>query len=65
MVHGRANEARFDLAIDALKYVLRSRSQASDDIDMFNRKLCERHIYIREHFQDLPEIRNWSWSAKW
>ncbi len=54
--------SRFHLAIDALKHVPRLRSQASDLIDMFNRKLYEHHAYIREHFQDMPEIRNWSWT---
>ena len=54
--------SRFHLAIDALKHVPRLRSQASDAIDMFNRKLSEHHVYIRQHFQDMPEIRNWSWT---
>jgi xylulose-5-phosphate/fructose-6-phosphate phosphoketolase len=55
--------SRFHLAIDALKHVPRLRSQASDAIDMFNRKLYEHYAYIREHFQDMPEIRNWSWTS--
>ena len=54
--------SRFHLAIDALKHVPRLRSQASDAIDMFNGKLYEHHAYIRQHFQDMPEIRNWSWT---
>jgi len=54
--------SRFHLAIDALKHVPRLRSQASDAIDMFNRKLYEHHEYIRQHFQDMPEIRNWRWT---
>jgi xylulose-5-phosphate/fructose-6-phosphate phosphoketolase len=54
--------SRFHLAIDALKHVPRFRSQASDAIDMFNRKLYEHHVYIRQHFEDMPEIRNWSWT---
>jgi len=54
--------SRFHLAIDALKHAPRLRSQASDAIDMFNRKLYEHHVYIREHFEDMPEIRNWSWT---
>jgi xylulose-5-phosphate/fructose-6-phosphate phosphoketolase len=54
--------SRFHLAIDALKHVPRLRSQASDAIDMLNRKLYEHHAYIRQHFQDMPEIRNWSWT---
>jgi xylulose-5-phosphate/fructose-6-phosphate phosphoketolase len=54
--------SRYHLAIDALKHVPRLRSQASDAIDMFNRKLYEHHAYIRQHFEDMPEIRNWSWT---
>jgi xylulose-5-phosphate/fructose-6-phosphate phosphoketolase len=54
--------SRFHLAIDALKHAPRLRSQASDAIDMFNQKLYDHNVYIREHFQDMPEIRNWSWT---
>jgi xylulose-5-phosphate/fructose-6-phosphate phosphoketolase len=54
--------SRFHLAIDALKHIGRLRSRASDAIDMFHRKLYEHSAYIREHFQDMPEIRNWSWT---
>ena len=43
-------------------YVSRLGSLASDAIDMFNRKLYEHHAYIRQHFEDMPEIRNWSWT---
>jgi xylulose-5-phosphate/fructose-6-phosphate phosphoketolase len=55
--------SRFDLAINALKHVPRLRSQASDVIDLFNRKLYEHHEYIRQHLEDLPEIRDWAWTA--
>jgi xylulose-5-phosphate/fructose-6-phosphate phosphoketolase len=54
--------SRYHLAIDALKHVTRLRAQASDAIDMFNRKLYEHHAYIRQHFEDMPEIRNWHWT---
>jgi len=55
--------SRYHLAMDALKYVSRLRSQVSDVIDMFNRKLYEHHDYIRQHLEDMPEIRNWRWTA--
>ncbi len=55
--------SRFHLAIDALKYLRRQRSQVSDVIDAFNLKLYEHHSFIREHLQDMPEIRNWRWTA--
>jgi xylulose-5-phosphate/fructose-6-phosphate phosphoketolase len=54
--------SRFDLAIDALKYVTRLRSEVSEVIDAFNLKLYEHHTYIREHLEDMPEIRNWHWT---
>jgi xylulose-5-phosphate/fructose-6-phosphate phosphoketolase len=54
--------SRFHLAIDALKNIPRLRSQASDVIDMFKRKLFEHDAYIRNHLEDMPEIRNWSWT---
>ena len=55
--------SRFHLAMDALKYVPRLRSQASDVVDRFNRKLYEHQVYIREHLADLPEIVNWHWTS--
>jgi xylulose-5-phosphate/fructose-6-phosphate phosphoketolase len=55
--------SRFHLAVDALKHVPRLRSQALDAMDMFNRRLYEHHDYIRQHLEDMPEIRNWRWTA--
>ena len=55
--------SRFHLAIDALKYVSRLRSEVSDVVDTFNRKLYEHHDYIRQHLEDMPEIRNWHWTT--
>ena len=55
--------SRFHLAIDALTYVPRLRSQVSDTIERFNQKLREHHRYTREHFGDMPEITNWHWTA--
>jgi xylulose-5-phosphate/fructose-6-phosphate phosphoketolase len=54
--------SRFHLAMEALKYVPRVRSKASDVIDMFNRKLYEHQVYTREHLADMPEIVNWHWT---
>jgi hypothetical protein len=51
-------------AMDALKYITRFRSQVSDVIGMFNRKLSEHHTYVRENLQDTPEIRNWRWTPR-
>jgi xylulose-5-phosphate/fructose-6-phosphate phosphoketolase len=55
--------SRFHLAIEALKYVPRLRSRVSDTIDMFNRKLYEHSVYIREKLEDMPQIDNWRWTT--
>ena len=55
--------SRFHLALDALKHIPRLRVQAADAIQMFGKKLTEHHDYIREHLEDMPEIRNWQWTA--
>jgi xylulose-5-phosphate/fructose-6-phosphate phosphoketolase len=55
--------SRFHLAIDALAHIPRLRADASAAVDLFNSKLYEHHGYIREHLEDMPEIRNWHWTA--
>ncbi|MEM1282168.1 MAG: phosphoketolase family protein [Chlamydiota bacterium] len=54
--------SRYHLAIDALSRISSYRSIASDLIEMFEEKLQEHHFYIRDHLEDMPEIRDWTWS---
>jgi xylulose-5-phosphate/fructose-6-phosphate phosphoketolase len=54
--------SRFHLALDALKHVPRLRLQAEHAINFFNQELQRHHDYIREHLEDMPEIRNWQWT---
>jgi xylulose-5-phosphate/fructose-6-phosphate phosphoketolase len=30
---------------------------------MFERKLHEHNAYIRQHLDDMPEVKNWVWTA--
>lgn len=55
--------SRYHLAIDALSHVPRLRSHSLDAMSYFESQLRKHHTYIREHFEDLPEIRNWHWTA--
>jgi xylulose-5-phosphate/fructose-6-phosphate phosphoketolase len=54
--------SRFHLALDALKHIPRLRLQAEGAINFFNQELQRHHDYIREHLEDMPEIRNWQWT---
>ncbi len=54
--------SRYHLAIDAATRAERLSSLAGDIIDTFQGRLREHESYIREHDQDMPEVRDWKWS---
>ena len=54
--------SRYHLAIEALRRVPRLRTQATHLIEAFEGKLTEHRLYIQEHPEDMPEIRDWTWS---
>jgi xylulose-5-phosphate/fructose-6-phosphate phosphoketolase len=49
---------RFHLVIDTI-----DRLPQTDAAGQTGKKLVEHKLYIRAHGQDMPEIRNWRWSA--
>jgi xylulose-5-phosphate/fructose-6-phosphate phosphoketolase len=55
--------SRYHLAILALRHAARLRSKAGALIDRYEERLVAHQSYIREHGQDLPEVRDWQWSA--
>lgn len=54
--------SRYHLAIEALHRIPRFHSESSDVIEGFEQKLFEHREYIQHHLQDMPEIRDWSWT---
>ena len=55
--------SRFHLAIEALERTL-AKNRGERELVRECRRMLERHAaYVREHFEDLPEIRDWKWSA--
>jgi xylulose-5-phosphate/fructose-6-phosphate phosphoketolase len=56
------NVSRYHLAIEALRRVPKLGRKAERQIEHFEAKLDEHHLYIRDHFEDMPEIRDWVWS---
>ena len=54
---------RFDLAMDVIDRVPRLRGVSGSAREALKNKLVEHRIHVRTHGEDLPEVRDWSWSA--
>ncbi len=52
---------RFNLADDAIDRVPHLRYRAAHVKQMLHNKLIEHKQYVREHGEDMPEIRDWKW----
>ncbi|MGH6774823.1 phosphoketolase family protein [Brucella tritici] len=52
---------RFHLAIGAIKRLPLSNDAAAPLIAHFEEKLALHKNYVREHGEDMPEIRDWKW----
>jgi len=55
--------SRYHLAMEALRRVPRLGREADELIEEFKEKLTQHSSYIREHLEDMPEIRDWTWSS--
>jgi xylulose-5-phosphate/fructose-6-phosphate phosphoketolase len=54
--------SRYHLALDALRHARRV-PQGGEELAAYCQQMLARHHgYIREHFEDMPEVRNWRWS---
>lgn len=51
--------SRFHLVMDALNNARTTPRGAQELQDWCVGKLAEHRAYVREHMEDLPEIRNW------
>ena len=55
--------SRFHLATEALRRADRRVPGWDGLTDLCERRLAEHHDYIRAHFEDLPDIADWTWGA--
>jgi xylulose-5-phosphate/fructose-6-phosphate phosphoketolase len=53
--------SRYHLCIEALRRTHRPPLRASLLIDECDEALRRHSAYIREHFEDEPEIQQWTW----
>jgi xylulose-5-phosphate/fructose-6-phosphate phosphoketolase len=54
--------SRFHLCIEALRRS--DYSQAGPLVEWCKGMLAKHQAYTREHFEDLPEVRDWEWSTQ-
>ncbi|MDZ4099742.1 MAG: hypothetical protein U1E13_13750, partial [Methylophilaceae bacterium] len=54
---------RFHLMANVIERVPGLSARAQEAKQFIQNRMAEHHEYIREHGQDMPEIRNWRWSA--
>ena len=52
---------RFNLVDDVIDRVPRLQNRSAHVKQALHNKLIEHKQYIREHGEDMPEIRNWKW----
>jgi xylulose-5-phosphate/fructose-6-phosphate phosphoketolase len=55
------NISRYQLALEAIRRVERIQEQAEPAVEYFESQLKKHPAYIREHLEDMPEIKHWKW----
>lgn len=54
--------SRYHLVLETLRRARRSPEKSSELAAFCHSQLSRHHEYVREHFEDLPEVRDWRWS---
>ncbi|HEX7736789.1 MAG TPA: phosphoketolase family protein [Ktedonobacteraceae bacterium] len=54
--------SRYHLCLSAMHYAQRVRALTPPLIQECEAMLAKHQIYIREHLEDMPEVRNWVWT---
>ena len=54
--------SRYHLAIEALRRARRIPENSPALVELFNAQLRRHRSYVEEHLEDMPEVRDWTWS---
>ncbi|HKR32430.1 MAG TPA: phosphoketolase family protein [Terriglobales bacterium] len=57
------NLDRFQLALDAIRRIPRLKNISDKATERFYAMMQKHKLYVSEHGEDLPEVRNWRWAA--
>jgi len=53
--------SRYHLALEALRRARRAPERGRELAEFCTAQLAKHHAYVREHLEDMPEVRNWVW----
>jgi xylulose-5-phosphate/fructose-6-phosphate phosphoketolase len=54
---------RYRLALDAIRWIPRLSGEVQKATDRYWSTMERHKLYVSEHGEDMPEVKNWSWSA--
>jgi xylulose-5-phosphate/fructose-6-phosphate phosphoketolase len=54
--------SRYHLAIEALRRARRIPENSPELVEGFHELLRKHRAYVEEHLEDMPEVRDWTWS---
>jgi xylulose-5-phosphate/fructose-6-phosphate phosphoketolase len=54
--------SRFQLCQQALRRARRRPDGADDFVDYCDEMLAKHRLQVEQHFEDLPEVRDWTWT---
>ena len=54
--------SRYHLCLEALRRVPRMAGRAPTLVATCTEMLARHEAYIREHLEDMPEVRDWAWT---
>ena len=54
--------SRYHLVLEALRRSRRVPESGTELAEHCQAMLARHHGYIREHFEDMPEVRDWTWT---
>jgi xylulose-5-phosphate/fructose-6-phosphate phosphoketolase len=55
---------RFQLALDVVRRVPRLSDRIEETTQWFTEMMQRHKLYVSEHGEDLPEVRNWKWPRR-
>jgi len=59
----RNGMSRYHLCIEALRRAGARLPQSRGLIEECEKELERHHVYVRTHLEDMPEVREWTWTA--